>query len=122
MRNAVRDDARLPAARACENQYRAIGSRYGFTLLGVEAREEIHYQSILLDASLHWVEVSYIKVASLDQLPPGELLEVEVNNKLYALCNVAGEIRAVHGTCPHHGGPLGQGALEGSLLSCPWHA
>ena len=23
---------------------------------------------------------------------------------------------------PHHGGPLGQGVLEGSIVTCPWHA
>jgi nitrite reductase (NADH) small subunit len=50
------------------------------------------------------------------------MLEIELNNRLYALCNVAGEIRAIDGVCPHHGGPLGQGALDGSLVSCPWHA
>jgi nitrite reductase (NADH) small subunit len=66
--------------------------------------------------------VSYIKAASVDELRPGELLEIEMNDNLYAICNIAGEIRAVHGICPHHGGPLGQGALEGSLLSWPWHA
>jgi nitrite reductase (NADH) small subunit len=66
--------------------------------------------------------VPYVKVVSLDELPPGELIEVELNKKLYAICNVAGEIRVIHGICPHHGGPLGQGALEGSLITCPWHA
>ena len=44
MRNPVRDDARLPAARAGQNQYRTFGSCYSFTLLGIETREEIHYQ------------------------------------------------------------------------------
>jgi nitrite reductase (NADH) small subunit len=66
--------------------------------------------------------VPYVIVASLDELPAGEVLEIEMNHELYAICNVAGEVRALHGICPHHGGPLGQGALEGSLLSCPWHA
>lgn len=44
MRNPMCNDARLPAARAGQNQYRAFGSRYSFTLLGIETREEIHYQ------------------------------------------------------------------------------
>ena len=66
--------------------------------------------------------MAYIKVSSLDELLPGELIEVELNNRLYAVCNVAGQIRAMYGVCPHHGGPLGQGALEGSLIACPWHA
>jgi nitrite reductase/ring-hydroxylating ferredoxin subunit len=63
----------------------------------------------------------WTKLATLDHLPPGALLEIERGDDRYALCNVAGEIRATHGVCPHHGGPLGEGALNGDLITCPWH-
>ena len=63
----------------------------------------------------------WIKLANTKELPPGELIEVEVGDKLYALCNVDGEIRALHGTCPHQGGPLGEGVLNGGIVACPWH-
>lgn len=66
--------------------------------------------------------MAYKKLACLEELPEGALLEIVEGNELYALCNVAGEIRAMTGVCPHHGGPLGQGALEGSVVTCPWHA
>jgi nitrite reductase (NADH) small subunit len=66
--------------------------------------------------------MSWRKLASLDELPEGSLLEIVRGNDLYAICNVAGEVRAMSGVCPHHGGPLGQGALEGSFVTCPWHA
>jgi nitrite reductase/ring-hydroxylating ferredoxin subunit len=66
--------------------------------------------------------MAYTKLASLDELPEGALLEIVQGNALYALCNVAGEVRALSGVCPHNGGPLGQGALEGSVVTCPWHA
>ena len=62
------------------------------------------------------------KLASLDELPEGCVIEVVRGRELYALCNVGGEIRALHGVCPHHGGPLGQGALRDGIVSCPWHA
>jgi nitrite reductase (NADH) small subunit len=26
------------------------------------------------------------------------------------------------GRCPHEGGPLGEGSIEGGKLVCPWHA
>ena len=65
--------------------------------------------------------MAFRKLASLDQLPEGSLLEIVLGKDLYALCNVGGEVRAMSGVCPHHGGPLGQGALEGSLVTCPWH-
>ncbi len=66
--------------------------------------------------------MAFEKLASLDELPPGSLIEIVRGNDLYALCNVEGEIRAVSGTCPHQGGPLGQGALDGGVITCPWHA
>ena len=34
----------------------------------------------------------------------------------------AGELHALEGNCPHASGPLGQGALHGHMLVCPWHA
>src|SRR5258708_31584207 len=61
-------------------------------------------------------------VGPVPQLPPGCLTEVTVGEKLIALCNVDGAIHALDGTCPHRGASLGQGALHGSLVVCPWHA
>ena len=49
-------------------------------------------------------------------------MEATVGDKPYAICNVDGELYAVEGVCPHRGGPLGQGALHGHMLVCPWHA
>ena len=66
--------------------------------------------------------MAFRKLASLDELPPGTLIEIVRGDDLYALCNVDGEVRALSGVCPHNGGPLGQGALDGSLVTCPWHA
>ena len=63
----------------------------------------------------------WTKLTSSAELPPGALIEVERGDDLYAICNVKGEIRALHGTCPHQGGPLGEGALNGDFVTCPWH-
>jgi len=32
------------------------------------------------------------------------------------------EFYAIDNTCPHQGGPLGEGYLENYTLTCPWHA
>jgi len=48
-------------------------------------------------------------------------MEIARGDDLYAVCNVGGEIRALSGVCPHQGGPLGEGALNGNLITCPWH-
>jgi nitrite reductase (NADH) small subunit len=66
--------------------------------------------------------MAYRKLASLDELPEGALIEIVQGDDLYALCNVGGTVRAMSGVCPHNGGPLGQGALDGSVVTCPWHA
>ena len=66
--------------------------------------------------------MAYVKVGSLSRLPPGSVSEALVGDGTYAICNVGGEIHALDGICPHAGGPLGQGALHGTTLVCPWHA
>jgi multimeric flavodoxin WrbA/nitrite reductase/ring-hydroxylating ferredoxin subunit len=38
-----------------------------------------------------------------------------------ALSYADGVFGAIHGTCNHAGGPLGQGCLEGDFVVCPWH-
>jgi nitrite reductase/ring-hydroxylating ferredoxin subunit len=64
---------------------------------------------------------SFVKLASLDELPPGSALEVEHSGRIYALFNIDGEVLAIDGLCPHQGGPLADGPLEGTLVTCPWH-
>ncbi len=66
--------------------------------------------------------MAFTKVGTLSSLPPGAVMEAAVGGRTYAICNVEGEIHALEGTCPHRGGPLGQGALHGHMLVCPWHA
>lgn len=62
-----------------------------------------------------------IPVAKLSGLEPGTCLSVEVEGMGIALFNVAGEIYALDNTCPHAGGPLGEGILHGDIVECPWH-
>ena len=66
--------------------------------------------------------MGFRKVASLAELPPGSLRQIEVGEETLALCNAGGNIHALDGICPHAGGPVGQGALHGTTLVCPWHA
>jgi nitrite reductase (NADH) small subunit len=54
-------------------------------------------------------------------LSPGRAAEVTVGGRVIALFNVDGTFHALAGRCPHRGGPLGQGFVDGSRVSCPWH-
>ena len=63
----------------------------------------------------------FVKMATLQELPPGAAKEVEFEGRVYAIFNLDGEISAIDGICPHQGGPLADGALEGTTVTCPWH-
>ena len=65
---------------------------------------------------------TFVKMATLDELPPGRSKEVEHEGRIYALFNVDGVVSAIDGICPHQGGPLAEGELEGTTVTCPWHA
>jgi nitrite reductase (NADH) small subunit len=66
--------------------------------------------------------MALVKVASLGDVKENSVNEVMVGNTPYAVCNVGGKITALLGICPHRGGPLGQGAIHGQYVVCPWHA
>lgn len=54
-------------------------------------------------------------------LPPGVGCVADVGGKLLALFNIDGHYVAVDNACPHRGGPLGEGDLDGRVVRCPWH-
>jgi nitrite reductase/ring-hydroxylating ferredoxin subunit len=62
-----------------------------------------------------------VQVAPLSEFGPGKLTEVVVGSSTYAVANAGGKIVCLDGICPHAGGPLGQGALSGDMIVCPWH-
>lgn len=64
---------------------------------------------------------TWIQIASIEDCPPGGSLERVAEDRIVALFNVAGEVFALDGVCPHQGGPLGQGQLRGCIVTCPWH-
>jgi len=61
------------------------------------------------------------KIADQAELKPGEGKVIEVGGKTLALFNVDGTFYALDNTCLHRGGPLGEGELEGKIVTCPWH-
>ncbi|MBI2207742.1 MAG: Rieske 2Fe-2S domain-containing protein [Candidatus Rokubacteria bacterium] len=63
-----------------------------------------------------------VRVAAVSEVPPGEGRVVEAGERTLALFNVDGRFFAVDNRCLHRGGPLGEGPLEGSVVTCPWHA
>jgi nitrite reductase (NADH) small subunit len=60
-------------------------------------------------------------VARVDEVPPGTAREVHAGDRRVALYNVGGTFYATQGECLHLKGPLGNGDLDGWVITCPWH-
>ena len=62
-----------------------------------------------------------IPLIDAESVPPGESAEVVAEGRIFAVFNVDGTFHVLDGICPHAGGPLGKGILDGSIVTCPWH-
>ena len=62
-----------------------------------------------------------VSVAATGEIPVGEGRVVDAAGKTLALFNVGGTYYAIDNGCPHRGGPLGEGDVDGALVACPWH-
>jgi nitrite reductase/ring-hydroxylating ferredoxin subunit len=57
-----------------------------------------------------------------DAVPATGAAVVEATADLaIAVFRVAGDYYAIDNRCPHKGGPLGAGSLDGTVVTCPWH-
>ena len=64
----------------------------------------------------------YVKVASVDDLAPGEMTMIELNGEFICLANVDGTFYAISDDCSHTSASLSEGELEGYAVTCPIHA
>ena len=67
------------------------------------------------------IPTDFFKVAKASDIPEGEMKIV-----FHELAVVAhaedGNFYAFGNVCPHAGGPIGEGFIEGCIVECPWHA
>lgn len=64
---------------------------------------------------------AFVRVAKVSEVPPGSSKVVVLQGHPVALFNVAGTFYAVSNVCLHRGGPVGEGALDGAVVTCPLH-
>jgi nitrite reductase (NADH) small subunit len=62
-----------------------------------------------------------VTVAREDEIPPGTARIVRAGERELALYNVDGDFYATQSQCLHLKGPLGDGELDGPVITCPWH-
>jgi nitrite reductase (NADH) small subunit len=65
--------------------------------------------------------MAFVYAAKARDIAPGQIREIQLDRITIAMANVGGQFHAVSNTCLHRGGPLGQGSLQGNLVTCPWH-
>lgn len=63
----------------------------------------------------------YEVVLHKDALAQGRVVEIIIGGKAIAVAHTDQGYRACTNECPHAGGPLGEGELNGSVLTCPYH-
>ncbi len=61
------------------------------------------------------------KIATLDEVAPGEVRQYVVEDRPVALCNVDGEFHAFEDICTHRFAYLSEGEFVGRELKCPLH-
>ncbi len=58
----------------------------------------------------------------IEEVPDeGRVRTAVVDGRTVAVSTCRGRVGALEDHCPHQGGPLGEGSIEGGLLRCPWH-
>jgi nitrite reductase (NADH) small subunit len=65
--------------------------------------------------------MAFLRAAKTEDVPVGTIREFQVNGTTVAIANVDGKLYAINNTCLHRGGPLGEGELKGTVVTCPWH-
>jgi nitrite reductase/ring-hydroxylating ferredoxin subunit len=63
----------------------------------------------------------FVKVAKVGEISDGTMKEVELQGRNLLLAMVSGRYYAANGRCPHMGGRLARGKLEGLVITCPLH-
>lgn len=63
----------------------------------------------------------FVRVAATADIKLGHGIVAEASGKTLAVFNVDGTIHAINNTCCHREGPLGEGELDGEIVTCPWH-
>jgi 3-phenylpropionate/trans-cinnamate dioxygenase ferredoxin component len=64
----------------------------------------------------------FIPVASVEDLPNGERMFIEIDDATIVVFNIAGQFFAIADVCSHDNGPVGDGDFNGEYkIACPRH-
>jgi len=63
----------------------------------------------------------FVTVGKVDDFAPGAMRTVRAGDRQLAVARVGDDFFALQSACLHLKGPLGEGRLDGFVVSCPWH-
>jgi pyruvate oxidase len=66
-------------------------------------------------------EYAWHRLLGTDDLPEGRVTTVTVGRRSLCVTRTDAGWGCLGNACPHQGGPLGEGSIEGGWLRCPWH-
>ena len=65
--------------------------------------------------------MSFVKLASVDDIPEGNMISIRSKQDKIALAKINGEIFAFEDVCTHDDGPLSGGSINNGCVVCPRH-
>ena len=64
----------------------------------------------------------FVPIAKVGELTDETMKEVKVQGRELLLVKAGGKYYVANGRCPHMGGRLARGKLEGTIVTCPLHS
>lgn len=65
--------------------------------------------------------MNWIRITPADSIPPREGRTLNLGSLPLAIFNTGEKFLAVENRCPHGGGPLADGIVGGTTVTCPMH-
>ena len=65
--------------------------------------------------------MSFVEMAMADELNDGNMKMVMIDDHEYMLARIGDNYYCTDNRCPHMGGNLSRGQLEGTVITCPRH-
>jgi len=61
------------------------------------------------------------EICKESEIPPGTGKAFTIGRDEIGIFNLNGRFYAIDNLCPHEGGPLAEGQVEGEIVTCPLH-
>jgi nitrite reductase/ring-hydroxylating ferredoxin subunit/uncharacterized membrane protein len=72
-------------------------------------------------AFINGPEENFVRVGRPQDFAEGQMKKVDADGMAVLVVRYGGQLRAISNTCAHAGGPLDEGELDGTRVTCPWH-